>query len=176
MSELTTVSIVASGKIHREFELTALAKDIESYSSEYSESKHPGLYLKFYEDGPTVIIYRSGACSIRGGSSIEEIYENKRLVEDKLSRLGIDGSITDFRLSNVVFTADLMQPVNLNELSVKLGLENIEYEPEQFPGLIYRLERGVILIFASGKLVLTGFTDKDIAAQALKRLTNLVNY
>ena len=39
-----------------------------------------------------------------------------------------------------------------------LGLENVEYEPEQFPGLVYRIKQPkvVVLIFSSGKLVITG--------------------
>jgi transcription initiation factor TFIID TATA-box-binding protein len=55
-----------------------------------------------------------------------------------------------------VASADLKTDLNLN--AVALGLENIEYEPEQFPGLIYRIKQPkvVVLIFSSGKLVIKG--------------------
>jgi len=46
----------------------------------------------------------------------------------------------------------------LNAVALGLGFENIEYEPEQFPGLVYRIKQPkvVVLIFGSGKLVITG--------------------
>jgi len=58
----------------------------------------------------------------------------------------------------MVCSYDLARYINLNKLVVTLNLENIEYEPEQFPGLVYRIKepRIVVLIFSSGKLILTG--------------------
>jgi len=57
----------------------------------------------------------------------------------------------------------LDEMVSLNALSIGLGLEVTEYEPEQFPGLVYRPEGigAVLLVFANGKLVITG--AKDVA-------------
>ena len=48
--------------------------------------------------------------------------------------------------------------ININKLSVTLNLENTEYGPEQFPGLVYRIKdpKIVVLIFSSGKIILTG--------------------
>lgn len=163
--------MVATGKIDREFELEAIADDIDSYSCDYSEEGHPGIYLKFYKEGPSVTIFRSGSCNIRGASSKEELYENKSLVEDRISSLGIEGTVENFRITNIVFTSDIGESMDLNKISIKLGLENVEYEPEQFPGLVYRLDQGVILIFSSGKLVLTGFTNVEDARQAFNTLS-----
>jgi len=176
MRELEIVSIVATGKINRELKLEAIKNDINAYSCDYSDSNHPGMYVRFYKNGPTVTIYRTGSCNIRGASSKEEIFKNKSVLDDRISNLGIEGTISDFQITNIVFTSDLEEPMDLNELSIQLGLENIEYEPEQFPGLVYRLDKGVILIFSSGKLVLTGFTDVEHAKQALNTLsTNLTD-
>ncbi|MFB6160878.1 MAG: TATA-box-binding protein, partial [Haloferacaceae archaeon] len=57
----------------------------------------------------------------------------------------------------------------LNAIAIGLGLENIEYEPEQFPGLVYRLEEPdvVALLFGSGKLVITGGKRPEDAAEAV---------
>ncbi|MCL9812608.1 TATA-box-binding protein [Natranaeroarchaeum aerophilus] len=171
MSRLTIASIVATGKIDREFDLATLANDIDCYSYDYEEGRS-GLHVQFYEEGPTATIFRSGSCNIRGASSEKALYENKSMLEDAISNLGIEGTISRFQITNIVFTADLNKSIDLNELAVKLGLENVEYEPEQFPGLVYRLDQGVILIFASGKLVLTGFTNRKDAKQALNTLSN----
>ncbi|WP_254832857.1 TATA-box-binding protein [Haloglomus salinum] len=176
MSELKIVSIVATGKINREFELEAIANDIDSHSCSYSKKDSPGLYIKFYEDSPTITIYRTGSCNIRGATSEEELYKNKSILEDRLSDLGIREEVSEFTITNIVFTSDLEQDLDLNKLAIKLGLEDVEYEPEQFPGLVYRLDQGVILIFSSGKLVLTGFTNAESATKALSTLSaNLTN-
>lgn len=171
MSELSIASIVATGKINREFKLEALENDIDAYSCDYSPAEHPGIYIKYYENGPTITIFTSGSFNIRGASSREELHENKSLVENSLSSLGIKEAVSEFGITNVVFTSDLEKEIDLNELAIKLGLENIEYEPEQFPGLVYRLNQGVILVFSSGKLVLTGFTNIEEAKQAFDTLT-----
>jgi transcription initiation factor TFIID TATA-box-binding protein len=176
MSELSIASIVATGKIDREFELKALGDDIDAFSCDYSPDEHPGLYVKFYQYGPTITIFSSGSFNIRGASSKKELYENKSSIENSILNLGIEEVVSEFQITNIVFTSDLGESIILNKLTIKLGLENVEYEPEQFPGLVYRLHQGVIVIFSSGKLVLTGFTDVDDAKHALKTLsTNLID-
>jgi transcription initiation factor TFIID TATA-box-binding protein len=64
----------------------------------------------------------------------------------------------EIHVQNIVASADLKTDLNLNAIALGLGLENIEYEPEQFPGLVYRIKvpKVVVLIFSSGKLVVTG--------------------
>ena len=84
--------------------------------------------------------------------------------------MGIDTSIKEMDLTNIVFMTDLNKQVDLNRVSIELGLEHTEYEPEQFPGLVYRLKLGVVLIFSSGKLVLTEFTEIKDARQAYDKL------
>ena len=61
-------------------------------------------------------------------------------------------------MQNIVASSDLVQKINLNVMAVTLGLDRVEYEPEQFPGLVYRLDepKVVMLLFGSGKLVCTG--------------------
>ena len=82
-------------------------------------------------------------------------------------------------VQNMVATADLGGDLNLNEVAVGLGLENVEYEPEQFPGLVYRLNdpKVALLLFGSGKIVCAGARkteDISIAVEKLsKELTSL---
>lgn len=63
-----------------------------------------------------------------------------------------------YDIQNIVCTAELNRSLNLSALAVGLGLEVTEYEPEQFPGLIYRPENTscVVLLFATGRVVITG--------------------
>jgi transcription initiation factor TFIID TATA-box-binding protein len=67
--------------------------------------------------------------------------------------------------------------LNLNAIATGLGLENIEYEPEQFPGLVYRLSdpKVVILLFGSGKLVVTGGKKPEDMVNAVDRIVEELN-
>ena len=75
-------------------------------------------------------------------------------------------------VQNIVASADLGSVLNLNAIAIGLGLENIEYEPEQFPGLVYRLAvpKVVVLIFGSGKIVVTGGKKPKDAEDAVDRI------
>lgn len=66
--------------------------------------------------------------------------------------------------------------IDLNELSIELGLENIEYEPEQFPGLVYRPSdtNCVLLVFGSGKVVITGGRSVEEDTDAFEKLRNRI--
>jgi len=75
-------------------------------------------------------------------------------------------------VQNIVASADLHSTLNLNAIAGGLGLENIEYEPEQFPGLVYRISdpKVVVLLFGSGKLVVTGGRKPEDAANAVDQI------
>ncbi len=68
--------------------------------------------------------------------------------------------------------AALPRKLNLNNLTFHLPFDKVEYEPEQFPGLIYRLDypRVVCLIFGSGKMVITGARHKDEILEAVEQI------
>lgn len=174
MSELTIVSIVGTGSIDKEIDLNALSDDIQVYSHEYNPEKSPGILMKFYEEAPSVTIFRTGSILIRGAETKQEVYKNVNLLQETFSSLGIDISSPNIKITNIVFTGEISSSINLNELSLQLGLESIEYEPEQFPGLVYRINDGVILVFSSGKLVLTGYTDLEVAKQAYITLRDII--
>ncbi|MDO8728240.1 MAG: TATA-box-binding protein, partial [Candidatus Methanoperedens sp.] len=67
---------------------------------------------------------------------------------------------------------DLKRVLNLNAVAIGLGLENVEYEPEQFPGLVYRMStpKVVLLVFGSGKLVITGGKKPEDAEAAVEKI------
>ena len=69
-------------------------------------------------------------------------------------------------IQNIVATSDLGGELNLSEVAIALGLENVEYEPEQFPGLVYRIRepKVALLLFGSGKIVCAGArTIEDVS-------------
>ena len=77
-------------------------------------------------------------------------------------------------IQNMVSSADLGSEVNLNTTAITLGLEKVEYEPEQFPGLVYRINdpKVVILLFGSGKIVIAGAKKLEEAGRAVDNLAD----
>jgi transcription initiation factor TFIID TATA-box-binding protein len=74
-------------------------------------------------------------------------------------------------VQNVVATANLGAELNLDAIAI--GLDNTEYEPEQFPGLVYRMKdpKVVLLLFGSGKIVITGAKSLEDAERAAENVT-----
>ena len=117
-----------------------------------------------------------------GVDSYEELEYAKSELLSALAELGIISSsnpaseeiIDPFQVQNVVCTAELkgQEGLSLSQLAITLGLEKTEYEPEQFPGLVYRPDNSscTILVFSSGKMVITGIDDEKKAQRELEQL------
>jgi len=162
MSEIQIVNMIAKGQLDTELDLKALCEDIIVYESYI---KGPGLYLKFEEDGPILTIARSGKYFSSGVKSFEELDSIHKDFSDLMNDLGVvpNNSEVSFEVVNVVTLQDLDIQSELSRLAMSLGMENIEYEPEQFAGLVYKpkISEGTVLIFSSGKVIVTG--SKEIS-------------
>jgi len=161
--------MVGSGSLDSEFDLETLSEEIGQPRARYDPDKYPGMYLRFEESGPLVTVYRTGKYIITGTTSEEELFNFRDRFLNFLSGISAINNPTDewFSVQNYVCTEDLNQDLDLNALTVGLGLERTEYEPEQFPGLIYRPEEydGVVLLFATGRIVITGCKSLDTARE-----------
>ncbi|WP_159903640.1 TATA-box-binding protein [Salinirussus salinus] len=174
------VNVVGSGFLRREFDLSVVAEDLGSVA-EFDPEKYPAMYVRFSEDSPLVTVYRTGKFIITGAGSIEESYESKDGLLSCLSSAGIVSKedLEWFKIQNLVCTTVLGDNLNLSALAIGLGLEQTEYEPEQFPGLIYRNPdfECVVLIFSTGKAVITGSSDLDdveaVADYLIQELSSL---
>ena len=158
------VNVIGSGSLRREFDLSVVAEDLGSVA-DFDPDKYPAMYIRFSDDAPLVTVYRTGKFIITGADSIEGLYELKDNLLDCLSSRGIifEDDLEWFEVQNLVCTTVLADDLNLSALAVGLGLEQTEYEPEQFPGLIYRNPdfECVVLIFSTGKAVITGSSNLD---------------
>lgn len=175
---ISIANAVGSGDLGVELDVAEVESDLDLPYTEYDPSNYHGLYLRLVEGGPLITVYRSGKYIISGCSTFEQLYETNDTFLTTLSELDIVDADTEtgFTVQNVVCTAQLDDPVDLNTLSIALGLESVEYEPEQFPGLIYRPadHPAVLLVFANGKIVITGASDVDTAEDAFKHLQKQV--
>jgi len=169
---ITIENVVASTGIGQELDLQSVAMDLEG--ADYDPEQFPGLVYRTQEPKSAALIFRSGKIVCTGAKSTDDVHESLHIVFDKLRDLSIpieeDPEIT---VQNIVTSADLGESLNLNAIAIGLGLESIEYEPEQFPGLVYRLEEPdvVALLFGSGKLVITGGKEPADAAEAVDVIT-----
>ncbi|EMA41977.1 TATA-box-binding protein [Halococcus hamelinensis] len=171
-------NVVASSAIGQEIDLEALVTDLEGV--DFDPEQFPGLIYRIEEPHATALIFRSGKLVCTGADSVDGVHEALASTFETLSNLGLrvndNPTIT---VQNIVVSGDLGATLNLNAIAIGLGLEAIEYEPEQFPGLVYRLEepKVVALLFGSGKTVITGckqFEDAEEATEVLvDRLSDL---
>jgi len=161
------VNVIGSGSLDVELDLERLGHDIGEPIARYDPDKYPGMYLRFSEDEPLITVYRTGKYIITGADSLEESHVFRDRFLHLLSEMDAIDEAADegFRIQNCVCTGDLQENLNLNALTIALGLEKTEYEPEQFPGLIYRPASGdsVLLVFATGKVVVTGANTIEVA-------------
>jgi len=164
-------NIVASTGIADELDLKEIEKGLEG--SEYNEKKFPGLVYRINNPKAAFLIFRSGKVNCTGAKSVEDVGKAVEYLVSKLKSMGIKVyDNPEVKIQNIVASADLGFDVNLNALAIGLGLENVEYEPEQFPGLVYRLDdpKVVILVFGSGKLVITGGKTEEDCRKSVERL------
>ena len=171
-------NVVASSGIDRELDLQRVADDLEGV--EYNPDRFPGLLYRTTDPKATSLLFRSGKIVTTGASSIDNVHTAISTAIAELETLGIPVPAEPLiTVQNIVASADLGQSFNLNAMAIGLGLEHVEYEPEQFPGLVYRLDEPsvVVLFFGSGKVVVTGGKQPKDAAAAIEavisRLTEL---
>ena len=172
------VNIVASGALDIELDLEAVEDELSDVAN-YDPEKYPGAYIRFNDAEPLITLYRTGKYIVTGASSETEA----QALRDRFLTLLSDHEIlsiprdTWFRVQNYVCMAELDRPLNLSAIAIGLGLEVTEYEPEQFPGLVYRPSEHdcVLLIFSSGKVIITGASDIAVADAAFAALEARVN-
>ena len=164
-------NIVASAKVTDSLDLNFLASQLKD--AEYNKKRVPGVVLRMQDPKIAALIFGSGKVVLTGAKSIDNLSRGLQILGDQLRALNIDipENLT-YKVQNIVTSADLGTPINLNKIAVGFNLDKIEYEPEQFPGLVYRLDdpRVVVLLFGSGKLIITGGKQPEDARRAVQRI------
>ncbi|NXS96490.1 TBPL2 protein, partial [Jacana jacana] len=113
--------------------------------------------MRIREPRTTALIFSSGKMVCTGAKSEEQSRLAARKYARVVQKLGFPAKFLDFKIQNMVGSCDVKFPIRLEGL-VLTHQQFSSYEPELFPGLIYRMvkPRIVLLIFVSGKVVLTG--------------------
>lgn len=148
--------------------------DIEVPHSEYNSDKHRSLICRPpAPKGTVVLLPPRGRVSLAEAQDKENIVAGTERFVENLFTLGVERETEDV-LENMVATTDLSRSPDLFALTVTLGLEATEYEPEQFLRVIHRLESAVELLFTSGKVVITQVRTYNEVMDAYEKIQNKV--
>jgi len=167
------VSTMGSGELGRELDLSAVVDTLsDNFATEANFHSDSMVTIRLEEDGPALTLYRTGTFQIRGTETRENLFKSKEKLLEALQQIGVELDDVDFHQNNAVFLEDFNSDIHLEALAIHLGLENVEYEPEQFPGVIYRPPDigTVMLVFNSGKAIISGTTSEDVAQQSSDHL------
>jgi len=121
------------------------------------------------------LIFSSGKMVCTGAKSEAEVHKAVRSIIKLLKQHGIDiRNEPVIEIQNIVASANLRAGVDLEKAAFLL--ENAMYEPEQFPGLIYRMKepKVVLLIFSSGKVVCTGAKREEEVREAVMKVYQML--
>ena len=162
-------NVVASAALNQRVDLNAVVKGCPGV--EYRPEQFPGLVFRLKRPKTATLIFNSGKMVCTGAKSEKEA---KRAVSKVVKKLKKSGIIIvgkpELKIVNIVASAALGGNIDLERATFELG--RTMYEPEQFPGLIYRMAepKAVFLLFARGKLVCTGAKREDDVFEALEKL------
>ncbi|MGC8913212.1 MAG: TATA-box-binding protein [Thermoplasmata archaeon] len=171
MVKIKIENVVASTSLDGDLDLQKIANALEG--AEYEPEQFPGLIYRLSEPKTATLLFRSGKVVCTGAKSIEDVKRAILTVAEQIEKAGMKiNKKPEIEIQNIVASSDLEQEINLNAIAISLGLEKVEYEPEQFPGLVYRLEnpKVVVLLFGSGKLVCTGARLPEDVEHAVEKI------
>jgi len=167
------VNIVVSSSLDHDVPLEKMAATLSN--TEYNPEQFPGLVLRIKEPKTSALIFSSGKIVVTGARSIKKVRESINKIKDALKKINIKITIEPkINIQNMVAAGSVGMSLNLNKLAMKL--HNTEYEPEQFPGLVYKLAKAkaTFLLFSNGKIVCTGTkSEKEVDGAVELLIKNL---
>jgi transcription initiation factor TFIID TATA-box-binding protein len=148
-------NIVASASLGEKIKLEKIFESAEGM--EYEPEQFPGLVYRMDKPKAAALIFSSGKVICTGARSVNEVKEIFEKIVRVIKKTGVEIQ-KDYKIQieNIVASVKFDSKLNLD--TVAFNLENSEYEPEQFPGLVYRMDQPKVafLLFSSGKLICTG--------------------
>jgi transcription initiation factor TFIID TATA-box-binding protein len=156
-NSLKIENIVASGSIADTIDLDVISTTVEN--CDLNVKRFPGAVYRIKDPKMAFLIFASGKVVITGVKNDDDLVKGLDILIQKMKEAGVVClSTPTVAVTNMVCSYDMGMKINLNKIVMALTFESIEYEPEQFPGLVYRISdpKIVALLFSSGKIILTG--------------------
>ena len=171
--DIKIVNIVVSSSLGHDIPLEKMAATLSN--TEYNPEQFPGLVIRIKEPKTSALIFSSGKIVCTGARTIDKVQESIKKIIKSLEKINIKITIKpEIKIQNIVASGAVGMDLNLNVLATKLP--NVEYEPEQFPGLVYKLPptknnpQATFLLFSNGKIVCTGTKSEKEVHLALDKL------
>ncbi|MBS7632407.1 TATA-box-binding protein [Candidatus Bathyarchaeota archaeon] len=165
-------NIVASAALNQQVNLRLIVEKFPY--AEYSPRVFPGLVFRLKKPKTATLIFETGKMVCTGAKSEKEAIQAVNKVTRELRNHGVPIKNKPIvNIQNIVASAELGGEIDLE--SVVYKLKRVMYEPEQFPGAVYRMDepKVVFLIFSAGKLVCVGAKKEQevyIAVSNIQRL------
>ncbi|MEM4268088.1 MAG: TATA-box-binding protein [Candidatus Woesearchaeota archaeon] len=167
--DIQVVNIVVSTSLEHDIPLEKMAATLSN--TEYNPEQFPGLVIRIKEPKTSALIFSSGNIVCTGARSMDKVEESIKKIIKSLEKINIKITVKPvIKIQNIVASGNVGMDLNLNTLAMKL--ENTEYEPEQFPGLVYKLPqaKATFLLFSNGKIVCTGTKSEEEVHTAVDKL------
>ncbi len=171
--DIRIVNIVVSTSLDHDIPLEKMAATLSN--TEYNPEQFPGLVIRIKEPKTSALIFSSGNVVCTGAKSIDEVRRSLEKIKETLTKININITITpEIHIQNMVASGAIGMDLNLNTLAMKL--DNTEYEPEQFPGLVFKLleAKATFLLFSNGKIVCTGTKSEEAVYKAVHMLIKVL--
>jgi len=173
--EIKVVNIVVSASLGQDIPLEKMAATLSN--TEYNPEQFPGLVIRIKEPKTSALIFSSGKIVCTGARSMDKVHESIKKIIKSLEKIKVKiKEVPEVKIQNIVAAGSVGMDLNLNMLAMRL--DNTEYEPEQFPGLVYKLpdQKATFLLFSNGKVVCTGTKSEEEVHRVLDVLIeNLKN-
>lgn len=170
MADISIENIVAYAQIANVLDLQQIAEKFPEFK--YNPEEFSGLTLKLNDPKSAILLLPTGKAICMGTKKLEDAeIAIKKSVNKIKNIIGINlKKKIKVEIQNIIASTDLKKELNLNSISTGLLLENVDYEPKQFPGLIYRMEDigALFILFSSGKIVCTGTNNIEDVTSAIK--------
>jgi len=166
---IKVVNIVVSASLGHDIPLEKMAATLPN--TEYNPEQFPGLVIRIKEPKTSALIFSSGKIVCTGARTIEDVHASIKKIIKSLEKINVKiKEVPTVTIQNIVASGSVGMDLNLNILAMKL--DNTEYEPEQFPGLVYKLpeQKATFLLFSNGKIVCTGTKSEEEVNRALDKL------
>jgi len=166
-------NIVASAALNQRVSLKYVVQKFPQ--AEYSPRVFPGLVFRLKKPKTATLIFETGKMVCTGAKSEKEAVQAVTKVAKELKTHGIPiANKPAVAIQNIVASAELGGEIDLE--SVVYKLKRVMYEPEQFPGAVYRMDdpKVVFLIFSAGKLVCVGAKKENEVYQAVNNIQKLL--
>ena len=167
--DIRVVNIVVSTSLEQDIPLEKMAATLPN--TEYNPEQFPGLVIRIKDPKTSALIFSSGKVVCTGAKSMDKVEESIKKIIKSLEKINVKVTIKPkIKIQNIVASGTVGMDLNLNTLAMKL--KNTEYEPEQFPGLVYKLidAKATFLLFSNGKVVCTGTKSEEEVHAALDKL------